>query len=61
MSALDTLALRLALPLTRIEGAGHEPWMEQPDAVRTRLRRFVRGAVDTQGAVDTRDFGGFAG
>ncbi|SDM50255.1 proline iminopeptidase [Streptomyces sp. cf386] len=44
-SALESLALRLALPLTRIEGAGHEPWLEQPDAVRAHLRRFVQGAV----------------
>jgi proline iminopeptidase len=47
VSALESLALRLALPLTRIEGAGHEPWLEQPDAVRAHLRRFVRGAVGT--------------
>ncbi|MET7636104.1 hypothetical protein [Streptomyces sp. NPDC005499] len=45
VSALEELALRLALPPTRIEGAGHEPWLEQPDAVRTYLRRFVQGAV----------------
>ncbi|WP_416968255.1 alpha/beta fold hydrolase [Streptomyces sp. 4F14] len=47
LSALESLAFRLDLPLTRIEGAGHEPWLEQPDAVRTHLRRFVRGAVGT--------------
>ncbi|WUS97566.1 alpha/beta hydrolase [Streptomyces sp. NBC_00708] len=41
VSALAALALRLGLPLTRIEGAGHEPWREQPDAVRAHLRRFV--------------------
>ncbi|WSQ07067.1 alpha/beta hydrolase [Streptomyces sp. NBC_01231] len=45
VSALESLALRLALPLTRIEGAGHEPWLERPDVVRTHLRRFVQGAV----------------
>ncbi|WP_245687536.1 alpha/beta fold hydrolase [Streptacidiphilus griseoplanus] len=45
VSALEALALRLALPLTRIEGAGHEPWLEQPGAVRAHLRRFVRSAV----------------
>ncbi|MEB8338192.1 alpha/beta fold hydrolase [Streptomyces endophyticus] len=45
VSALASLALRLDLPLTRIEDAGHEPWLEQPDAVRAHLRRFVRGAV----------------
>ncbi|MCX4679666.1 alpha/beta hydrolase [Streptomyces sp. NBC_01433] len=45
LAALESLALRLALPLTRIEGAGHEPWLEQPDAVRAHLRRFVQGAV----------------
>ncbi|WP_329127645.1 alpha/beta fold hydrolase [Streptomyces sp. NBC_01465] len=50
VSALESLALRLALPLTRIEGAGHEPWLEQPDAVRAHLRRFVQGTVDTPGA-----------
>ncbi|MFB4420382.1 alpha/beta hydrolase [Streptomyces sp. QL37] len=43
---LDSLAPQLALPLIRIEGAGHEPWLEQPAAVRTQLRRFVRSAVD---------------
>ncbi|MEV7405208.1 alpha/beta hydrolase [Streptomyces sp. NPDC091267] len=47
VSALESLALRLGRPLTRIEAAGHEPWLEQPDAVRVHLRRFVRGAVDT--------------
>jgi proline iminopeptidase len=45
VSALESLALRLDLPLTRIEGAGHEPWLEQPDAVRAHLRRFVQGTV----------------
>ncbi|KOG41354.1 hypothetical protein ADK74_22455 [Streptomyces decoyicus] len=45
ISALESLALRLGLPLTRIEGAGHEPWLEQPDAVRAHLRRFVQGTV----------------
>ncbi|MEU2674547.1 alpha/beta hydrolase [Streptomyces sp. NPDC007164] len=44
-SALESLALRLGLPLTRIEDAGHEPWLEQPDVVRAHLRRFVQGAV----------------
>ncbi|WP_306335063.1 alpha/beta fold hydrolase [Streptomyces sp. KL118A] len=44
MSALDALARSLGRPLTRIEGAGHEPWLERPDAVRAHLRRFVRGA-----------------
>ncbi|MGQ4330917.1 alpha/beta fold hydrolase [Streptomyces hayashii] len=45
VSALESLALRLDLPLTRIEGAGHEPWLEQPDAVRAHLRRFVQGTA----------------
>ncbi|MET7323609.1 alpha/beta hydrolase [Streptomyces sp. NPDC005549] len=45
VSALESLALLLGLPLTRIEGAGHEPWLEQPDAVRAHLRRFVQGTV----------------
>ena len=45
LSALDSLALQLDLPLTRVEDAGHEPWLEQPDAVRAHLRRFVRDAV----------------
>ncbi|MFE7314190.1 alpha/beta fold hydrolase [Streptomyces sp. NPDC057555] len=45
VSALESLALRLALPLTRIKDAGHEPWLEQPEAVRAHLRRFVQGAV----------------
>ncbi|MEI5098124.1 alpha/beta hydrolase [Streptomyces sp. PmtG] len=44
-SALESLALRFGLPLTLVEDAGHEPWLEQPDAVRTHLRRFVQGAV----------------
>ncbi|MCX4851075.1 alpha/beta fold hydrolase [Streptomyces sp. NBC_00893] len=44
-SALESLALRLGLPLTRIKDAGHEPWLEQPDVVRAHLRRFVQGAV----------------
>ncbi|MFE1839741.1 alpha/beta fold hydrolase [Streptomyces sviceus] len=48
MSALESLALRLDLPLTRIEDAGHEPWLEQPDAVRAHLRRFVQGRVSAQ-------------
>ncbi|MFF6953974.1 alpha/beta fold hydrolase [Streptomyces iakyrus] len=47
LAALESLALRLDLPLTRIEDAGHEPWLEQPDAVRAHLRRFVQGAVGT--------------
>lgn len=41
VSASASLALRLGLPLKRIEGAGHEPWLEHPDAVRAHLRRFV--------------------
>ncbi|MEU9532669.1 alpha/beta hydrolase [Streptomyces sp. NPDC048213] len=44
VSALAAIAPRLGLPLTRIEGAGHEPWLEQPDAVRAHLRRFVARA-----------------
>lgn len=45
LSALESLALRLGLPLTRIEGAGHEPWLERPETVRAHLRRFVQGAM----------------
>ncbi|MFJ4671136.1 alpha/beta fold hydrolase [Kitasatospora purpeofusca] len=45
VSALESLALRLGVPLTRVEGAGHEPWLEQPDVVRAHLRRFVRDAI----------------
>ncbi|MEY9909989.1 proline iminopeptidase [Catenulispora sp. MAP12-49] len=41
LSALEALALRLDVPLTRIEGAGHEPWLEQFDVVRAHLRRFL--------------------
>lgn len=48
MSALESLALRLDLPLRRIEDAGHEPWLEQPDAVRAHLRRFVQDTVSAQ-------------
>ncbi|MFI9030058.1 alpha/beta fold hydrolase [Streptomyces sp. NPDC053560] len=47
ISALASLARRLDLPLTRIEGAGHESWLEQPHAVRAHLRRFVQGALGT--------------
>ncbi|MFM9608455.1 alpha/beta fold hydrolase [Streptomyces niveiscabiei] len=47
LSALASLASRLDVPLTRIEDAGHEPWLEQPDAVRAHLRRFVRGGTST--------------
>ncbi|MEW2068913.1 alpha/beta hydrolase [Streptomyces sp. NPDC007346] len=43
LSALEALALRLEVPLTRIDAAGHEPWLERPEAVRGHLRRFVRG------------------
>ncbi|MFJ9174454.1 alpha/beta fold hydrolase [Streptomyces sp. NPDC102360] len=50
VAALESLALRLGLPLTRIEDAGHEPWLEQPDTVRAHLRRFVRGAVPRSSA-----------
>ncbi|MGW2231220.1 hypothetical protein [Streptomyces formicae] len=45
MSSLASLAQRLAVPLTRVEGAGHEPWLERPDAVSAHLRRFVQGAL----------------
>jgi proline iminopeptidase len=45
LSALESLALRLEVPLTRIAGGGHEPWLEQPESVRGHLRRFVRRAV----------------
>ncbi|MDT0345163.1 alpha/beta fold hydrolase [Streptomyces litchfieldiae] len=42
LSALESLGLKLGVPLTRVESAGHEPWLEQPDTVRAHLRRFVR-------------------
>jgi proline iminopeptidase len=45
LSALESLALRLEVPLTRVEGGGHEPWLEQPDAVHAHLRRFVQRSV----------------
>ncbi|MER5439884.1 alpha/beta hydrolase [Streptomyces sp. NPDC002790] len=45
VAALASLGRRLDVPLTRIEGAGHEPWLERPRAVRAHLRRFVRDAV----------------
>ena len=41
LSALEALALRLDVPLTRIEDAGHEPWLEQFDVMRAHLRRFL--------------------
>ncbi|MFI7319098.1 alpha/beta fold hydrolase [Streptomyces venezuelae] len=49
LSALEELARSLALPLTRIEGGGHEPWLERPEAVRACLRRFVRDALRARG------------
>lgn len=45
LAALESLARRLSLTLTRIEGAGHEPWLERPDTVRAHLRRFVQNAL----------------
>jgi proline iminopeptidase len=45
LSALESLALRLEVPLTRIAGGGHEPWLEQPESVHRHLRRFVQRAV----------------
>lgn len=42
LAALESLGARLGVPVTRVDGAGHEPWREQPTAVRGRLRRFVR-------------------
>jgi proline iminopeptidase len=44
VDALESLAHRLGVPLTRIDQAGHAPWMERPDAVRAHLRRFARAA-----------------
>ncbi|MFE6666271.1 alpha/beta fold hydrolase [Streptomyces sp. NPDC057697] len=49
VSALASLARRLGVPLTRIEAAGHEPWLEQPEVTRAHLRRFVRGAPGPSG------------
>jgi proline iminopeptidase len=45
LSALGSLSARLAVRLTRIDDAGHEPWLEQPDIVRAHVRRFVRESV----------------
>lgn len=45
LSALESLAVRLDVRLTRIDGAGHEPWLEQPDVVRAHVRRFVRESL----------------
>ncbi|RAG80552.1 alpha/beta hydrolase [Streptacidiphilus pinicola] len=45
VSALESVARGLGVRLTRIEGAGHEPWLEQPDVLGAHLRRFVRDAV----------------
>ena len=44
-SALESAAVQLGVPLTRIADAGHAPWLEQPEEVRTHLRRFIRGAT----------------
>ncbi|MFI0240566.1 alpha/beta fold hydrolase [Streptomyces sp. NPDC016845] len=48
LSALASLASRLGVPLTRIDDAGHEPWLERPAETRAHVRRFVRAAVDRQ-------------
>ncbi|OIV39294.1 alpha/beta hydrolase [Mangrovactinospora gilvigrisea] len=45
IACLEELAARWRVPLTRIEDAGHEPWLEQPETVRGHLRRFVHTAV----------------
>jgi hypothetical protein len=45
LAALESLVLRLDLPLTRVEDAGLEPWLEQPNIVRAHLRRLVQGTV----------------
>ena len=45
LSALTSLAARLDVRLTRIDDAGHEPWLEQPVVVRAHLRRFVRDGL----------------
>ena len=42
LSALASLGERLGVPLTAVDEAGHEPWLEQPQAVRAIVRRFVR-------------------
>ncbi|MFI5665133.1 alpha/beta fold hydrolase [Streptomyces sp. NPDC051684] len=52
VAALESVALRLDLPFTRIEDAGHEPWLDQPAAVRAHLRRFVHEAVGAHGGGD---------
>jgi proline iminopeptidase len=41
LPALEALALRLDVPLTRVEDAGHEPWLEQVEVMRAHLRRFL--------------------
>ncbi|GLZ36645.1 hydrolase [Actinokineospora sp. NBRC 105648] len=47
ISALAALAERFGVPLTAVEDAGHEPWLEQPEAVRAIVRDFVRRAATT--------------
>ncbi|MFI6350171.1 alpha/beta fold hydrolase [Streptomyces sp. NPDC050560] len=47
LTALASLAHRLGVPLTCVEDAGHEPWLEQPETVRGHLRRFVRAGGTT--------------
>lgn len=47
ISALASLAERLEVPLTSIDNAGHEPWLEQPEAVRATVRRFVQRASES--------------
>ncbi|MEU8825240.1 enoyl-CoA hydratase/isomerase family protein [Streptomyces sp. NPDC048636] len=42
------LDMRFAARGRRIEGAGHEPWWEQPDAVCAHLRQFVQDTVHTR-------------
>jgi proline iminopeptidase len=48
LSALASLGKRLGVPLTSIDDAGHEPWREQPEVVRTIVRDFVRSARSNQ-------------
>jgi proline iminopeptidase len=52
LAALASLGERLGVPVTAIDGAGHEPWHDQPEAVRMAIRRFVTSAGSDPRSLD---------
>lgn len=55
LAALESLGARLGVRLTRIDGAGHEPWLEQPGIVRAHVRRFVRESAGREKGTGERN------